>query len=294
MQILTDRACDLSAEQLNGLRLNFVPMRLTLDGKSYSSGEDLTSTEFYELLEKTDGFPTTSQPSAGDFAELYRAMAKTDPDILSIHISSGLSGTLNSARAAAQMVPEANVTFWDTKTLSCPEAWQVEFTARALQQGWALERIFRHLETIQQKCEGMYTLDTLKYLIHGGRISHMKGLLASVLKIRPVIGVDKENGKYFTMGQERTMKRALQKIVDLIAGMYPEGMQLRLQLLHGKNPESLEILRELLTERFQNILWTPTATVGPILGAHTGAGLVGLGVGPADLFKEMPGIVMNA
>lgn len=90
------------------------------------------------------------------------------------------------------------------------------------------------------------------------------------------------------------MKRALQKIVDLIAGMYPEGMQLRLQLLHGKNPESLEILRELLTERFQNILWTPTATVGPILGAHTGAGLVGLGVGPADLFKEMPGIVMNA
>ncbi|RPJ37858.1 MAG: DegV family protein, partial [Chloroflexi bacterium] len=146
MQIVTDRGSDLTSKQLEGLDIHFVPMRLTLDGKSYSSGEDLSAEEFYDLLEKTEGFPTTSQATAGDFAQIYRQAAQNDPDILSIHISSGLSGTMDSARAGADMVPEAKVTFWDTKTLSCPEAWQVEAAARALKAGWSLDRILKTLE----------------------------------------------------------------------------------------------------------------------------------------------------
>jgi DegV family protein with EDD domain len=292
MQILTDRASDLSAEQLDGLNIRFVPMRLTLDGKTYSSGEDLSSAEFYDLLEITESFPITSQPSSGEFAEIYRSMAKTDPDILSIHISSGLSGTMNSARAGAEMVPEAKVTFWDTKTLSCPEAWQVEVAARGLLAGWPLNRITALLDQISKQCEGLYTLDTLKYLIHGGRISHLKGLLASVLHIRPIIGVDKDLGKYYTLGQERTSKRSLQKLADIAGSFFPQGTPLRVQLLHGKNFEALEILREEMAGRYE-CHWTPTAVVGPILGAHTGGSLVGMSVGPAALFKEVPGVVME-
>lgn len=292
MQIVTDRGSDFSPAQLTSLNIHFAPMRLTLDGKTYSSGENLSAEEFYDMIQQTDGFPTTSQPAAGEFAEIYRELAKTDPDILSIHISSGLSGTMDSARAGAAMVPEARVSFWDTKTLSCPEAWQVEAAARALKAGWSLDRIFKSLEVIRQKCEGMYSLDTLKYLIHGGRISHLKGLLASLLHIRPVIGVEKESGKYYTLGQERLMKRALGKIADIIAGLYPEGTPIRVQLLHGKNPDAVEILREILASRFE-CHWTPLVHVAPILGAHTGESLVGLSVGPADIFKEIPGIVMD-
>lgn len=292
MQIVTDRGCDISAEQLAGLQIHYVPMRLTLDGETYSSGEDLSSEEFYDLLEKTEGFPTTSQPSAGDFAELYRRLAQTDPEILSIHISSGLSGTLDSARAAAQLVPEAKVTFWDTKTLSCPEAWQVEAAARTLQAGWPLDRIFTLLGKINTNCEGLYTLDTLKYLVHGGRISHLKGLVASILQLRPVIGVDKETGKYYPLGQERTIKRAIQKIPDVVAEKFPEGKPLRVQLLHGNNPEGLALLRERMAARFE-CHWTPTVSVGPILGAHTGGGLIGLSVGPLDVFDEVPGLVID-
>lgn len=292
MQIVTDRGSDLSVEQLRDLNVHFVPMRLTLDGKSYSSGEDLSSEEFYDMLEKTDSFPTTSQPSAGDIAEIYRRVAKDDPEILSIHISSGLSGTLNSAKAAAEMVPEAKVTFWDTKTLSCPEAWQVEAAARALQAGWSLDEIFQKLEQIREACEGLYTLDTLRYLIHGGRISHLKGLLASVLQIRPIIGVEKESGKYYSLAQERTTKRAIQKIVDVVTKFYPEGSALRVQLLHGKNPEGVEILRERMMSLF-DCYFTPVATVGPILGAHTGGGLIGLSFGPVGVFEDIPGICIE-
>ena len=96
-----DRGSDFSPAQLEGLDIHFVPMRLTLDGKTYSSGEDLSAEEFYDLLEKTESFPTTSQPSAGEFAQIYRQLAQKDPEILSIHISSGLSGTMDSARAGA-------------------------------------------------------------------------------------------------------------------------------------------------------------------------------------------------
>jgi DegV family protein with EDD domain len=291
MHIITDRACDLSAEQQEGLRLKYVPMKMTLDGKTYSSGEDISSEEFYDLLETTDGFPTTSQPSAGDFAELYRTSAQEDPEILSIHVSSGLSGTLNSAQLAAGMVPEAKITFWDTKTLSCPEAWQVEAAARGLKAGWSLEKIFARMREIGQKCEGLYTLDTLKYLIHGGRISHLKGLLASVLQIRPLIAVDKEHGKYYTLAQERAIKRAILKIPEVVTQFYPEGSRLRVQLLHGKNPEGLVMLREKMAGMFQ-CCWTPTVSVGPILGAHTGGGLIGLAFGPAELFEDIPGVVM--
>ncbi len=289
MQIVTDRGSDLSAEQLQGMNIHFVPMRLTLDGKSYSSGEDLSAAEFYDLLEKTSGFPTTSQPSAGDFAAIYRRLAQSDAEILSIHVSSGLSGTLDSARAGAAMVPEAHVTFWDTKTLSCPEAWQVEAAVYALKAGWPVEQILKMLEKISKVTEGMYTLDTLKYLIHGGRISHLTGLMASLLHIRPVIGVAKDTGKYITYGQERTMKRAIQKMAEVAAGLYNEGSDLRIQLLHGKNPEGIEMLRERMTTMFR-CHWVPTVNVGPILGAHTGGGLVGFSVAPFSVFEEVPGL----
>jgi DegV family protein with EDD domain len=292
MKIVTDQACDLSLEQREGLEIHTVPMRFTLDGKTYSSGIDVTSETFYDLLDATDGFPTTSQPSAGDFSELYRRLAMEDPEILSIHISSGLSGTLNSARAGAAMVPEANVTFWDTKTLSCPEGWQVEAAARCLQAGWSLNRVFGLLEQIGKRSEGIYTVDTLKYLIHGGRISHIKGLLASVLKIRPIIGVEKESGKYYSIAQERTEKRSLEKFADIVSRLYPEGIPIRVQLLHGKSPNALAYLREVMSSRFE-CRWTPTTNVAPILGAHTGKSVVGLSVGPAEVFCEVPGIVMH-
>jgi DegV family protein with EDD domain len=281
MQVVTDRGCDISPEQAQGLEIHYAPMKLTLDGVTYSSGVDIQPTVFYDMLSQTEGFPTTSQPSAGDFARLYRELAQTDADILSIHISSGLSGTLDSARAGAAMVPEARVCFWDTKTLSCPEGWQVLAAARALRDGLGLERIYPLLEQLRKSTVAMFTLDTLRYLIHGGRISHLKGLLASVLHIRPVIGLEPEAGKYITLGQERTTKRALRKMAEVVAAIYPEGSELRFQLMHGKNLEGVAQLREIL-EGFFRCEWLPAMAVAPILGAHTGGSVVGLSAGPVD------------
>lgn len=287
MQIVTDRGMDLTAEQLEGLDIHSVPLMLTLDGKTYRSGEDIQPDQFYRLLASTNSFPTTSQPSAGDFADLYRKLAQTDPDILSIHISSGLSGTANAARAAVELVPEAKVTIVDTKTLSGAEGWQVEAAARAAKAGWPLEHIVALLDRIRAAVDTLYTLATLKYLIHGGRISHIKGLMASVLNIKPLIGVEKEKGIYTQRGQARMLEQAILKIADTVAQQYAPGSALRLQVMHGANPEGAATLREKLDKLFK-CTWLPTSSIAPVLGAHTGPGLVGLVYGPQAVFADLP------
>ena len=287
MQIVTDRGMDLSPQQMEGLSLKYATLRITLEGKTYSSGVDIDPATFYQMLSDTEAYPTTSQPSAGEFAEIYRSLAQVDPEILSIHISSGLSGTVNAARAGAAMVPEAKVTIVDSKTLSCPFGWQVEAGAKALKAGWSLEQAIALMDKINQRCEGMYTLASLRYLIHGGRISHLKGLLASLLNIKPVIGVEKEGGTYINLGQEITLKRGIHKIADQVASLYGEGSAIRVQLLHGLNLEGVEILKASLIDRFE-CHWEPTVPVAPALGAHTGPSLVGLSVGPWELFAGLP------
>ena len=287
MHIVTDRAMDLAPEQMAGFSVKIAPLRLTLDGMTYQSGVDIQPEEFYRLLGVSEGYPTTSLPSAGEFAEIYRELAREDPEILSIHISSGLSGTLDAARAGAAMVPEAHVTFFDSLTLSCPLGWQVEAALRTLKAGWALKDILDLLEMMREKANGIFTLPVLKYLIHGGRISHLRGLVASMLNIKPIIAVDKITGKYISVAQEVTFKRAINKVAESVTHWIPEGGRVRVQLLHGNNLEATELLRQRMLQLFE-CTFMPTTTVAPVLGAHTGPGLVGMAVAPAEIWNQIP------
>jgi len=289
MQIVTDSGTDLwlSPEQAAELDIHIVPLIVTLEGKSYREGVDIQPAEFYRLLAATDSLPITSQPSAGEFAEVYRRLAVTDPDILSIHLTSGLSGTVNAAQAGAAMVPEANITIVDTKTLSAAAGWQVEAAAKALKAGWSKEQALALMERIGAASESMYTLKELKYLIHGGRINHMKGLIASVLNLKPLIGVEKVNGTYVQLGQARTFKRAVKGLVDLIGQQHAPGSALRVQVLHSHNPEGAAMLRELVDQRF-DCTWLPVGPMSLVLGAHTGPTMVGVGYAPLATFADIP------
>jgi DegV family protein with EDD domain len=214
-------------------------------------------------------------------------LAATDPNILSIHITSGLSGTFNSAKAGAQMVPEANVTHVDTKTLSAAAGWQVRAAARAIKAGWGLDRILELMKRIGDACESVYSLDELKYLIHGGRISHMKGIIASLINIKPLIGVEKENGTYVQLGQVRTFKGALRGLVEQIKKKHPLGSELRVQVLHSHNPDGAHYLRDQIDKLFQ-CDWLPIGPMSLVLGAHTGPSMVGVGFGSQEVFDEIP------
>lgn len=289
MQVVTDSGTDLCLPivQAAGLKVHIVPLVVTLDGKSYREALDIQPDEFYRLLAATNNLPVTSQPSAGTFAETYRRLAATDPDILSIHISSGLSGTVNAAHAGAAQVPEANVTIVDAKTLSAAAGWQVEAALRAVKAGWAKDQILALMKKIGDASDSLYTLNELKYLIHGGRISHIKGLLASLLNIKPIIGVEKVRGTYVQQGQARTFTGAVKALVDVIAKQYAPGTALRTQVLHSANPEGAQMLRDEVDRRFK-CNWLPLGPMSLVLGAHTGPSMVGVAFAPLEVFAEMP------
>lgn len=289
MQIVIDSGVDivLPEEEKAELKYHVVPLTVTLEGKAYRENIDIQKDDFYPLLEASQELPTTSQPSAGDLAAVYEELAKSDPDILSIHISSGLSGTVNSARTAAEMVPQANVTVVDTLTLSAAPGWMVEAACKAIKAGWSKENILDLIEKIKAATFQIYTLNELKYLIHGGRISHMKGLIASLLHIKPMIGIDKITGKYIQMGQARSFERAVKSIVNLISEIYAPGTELRAQVMHTQNPSGAQMLREQVDKVFK-CSWLPTGQLSLVLGAHTGGSMVGVAFAPAALFKELP------
>jgi DegV family protein with EDD domain len=149
-----------------------------------------------------------------------------------------------------------------------------------------VSRIKELLNTINQHSEGMFTLPTLKYLIHGGRISHIKGLLGSLLNIKPIIGVEKVRGTYIQLGQSMTLKKSILKIIDRITQLYSEDSYLRIQPLHAIDLDGVQFLKDEMSNKYK-IFWEPATQIAPILGAHTGPGLVGCAVGIMSDFSEV-------
>ena len=184
------------------------------------------------------------------------------------------------------MTSEAHVTIVDTKTLCAVLGWQVAAAARALKAGWPLDQILALIDRIGAASDSMYTLDDLKYLIHGGRISHMKGLIASVLKLRPMIGVEHKDGKYEQLGTARTFDRALEGLADLMTKRHPRGSALRVQVLHAYNPPAVDRLRELIDPLFE-CTWLPVAPMSPVLAAHTGPSMAGVAFASLATFDDI-------
>ena len=283
MKIVTDCAADLPTEELESLGIVQAPLYIQFPEGEVNSA-DITADEFYNRLEAMrPAIPSTAQPSSGVFNEIYQKLARASKNILSIHVSSGLSGTINSARVGAEHIKEAVVNVIDSMTLSGGERFQVLAAARAAKSGWSLKAILERLDRIRDTTEVIYTLDTLEYLARGGRIGRVQALMGSVLKIKPVIRVDHNDGKYSTVSKSRTITQNLGVIVDHIADMYG-SIPLWATVLHGRFAESAEVLAESMRGKL-NIKKMEILRISPVLGVHTGPGIVGTAVVPSDLIE---------
>lgn len=288
MQIVTDSGFDLTPAEMEHLDARVVPHTITLADKSYLNGVDIDASQLYHLLETTKAYPTTSQPAPGDFLKVYEEVSLHEPDILSIHMSAGLSGTMNSVNAAveqakAQGLP-AKITVLDTRTLSVTMGWLVLAASLALKAGWDKKRIVAYLKKLADATQTIFTLNDLQYLIHGGRISHIRGLLANVLDIKPIIGVSKPEGKYEQFGRARTFKRAIAALVDVMKQYHPAGSEIIVQVAHAENLPAVEELRGLIDKTFK-CTWRPIGRLSPVMGAHTGPSMIGLCFAAADVIE---------
>ena len=285
MKIVTDCAADMSAEELKELEITQAPLFIQFPEGEINSA-DISADDFYNRLEAMrPTIPTTAQPSSGIFAELYRTVAQVEKDILSIHISSGLSGTINSARDGGEQVKsEANVSYWDTLTLSGGERFQVMAAALASQANWALHSIQERLGKIREKTEVIYTLDTLEYLARGGRIGRVNAIAGALLNLKPVIRVDGD-GKYSTVTTGRTLTKSINAIADHLHSKYAHT-PVWVTVLHGRFAEKAEVLANELKTRL-NVKKFEVIRISPVLGVHTGPGIVGVAVVPMELMEDL-------
>jgi DegV family protein with EDD domain len=285
MKIVTDCAADMPAEELEALDITQAPLYIQFPEGEVNSA-DLTPDQFYDRLEAMrPAIPTTALPSDGIFANIYRKLAETSKQILSLHISSGLSGTFNSARLGGEQVKEAEVTAVDTMTLSGGERFQVLAAAWAAKAGWSINAIIERLSQIRENTEVIYTLETLEYLARGGRIGRVQALLGSALKLKPVIRVDRADGKYSTVAKSRTIAQSLTTITDHLAEMYG-SLPLWATVLHGRFAEGADALAKSLGERL-NVKKLEILRISPVLGVHTGPGIVGAAVLPMKLVDDL-------
>jgi DegV family protein with EDD domain len=285
MKIVTDCAADLPIEELESMDIIQAPLYIQFPEGEVNASE-ISADEFYNRLEAMrPAIPSTAQPSSGVFSEIYRKVTDAGKNILSIHISSGLSGTINSARVGAEHIKENVVNIVDTMTLSGGERFQVLAAARAAKAGWNLKAILERLEKIRENTEVIYTLETLEYLARGGRIGRVQAMLGSVLNVKPIIRVDHKDGKYTTLAKGRTITQNLGTIVDHIADMYG-SIPLWATVLHGRFAESADALAKSMNQRL-NIKKLEILRISPVLGVHTGPGVVGVAVMPMELVEDL-------
>jgi DegV family protein with EDD domain len=285
LKIVTDSAADLLPEEISALGITVVPLSIQFPEGEVQS-EQLTPDEFYARLQAMQPeIPTTTLPSPGIFADIYRKLEHAKEEILSIHISSGLSGTFESARLGAK-ASGVDVTLINTLTLSGGQRFQVLAASLAAKAGHSKEAILKRLEQIRTATEVVYTLETLKYLQRGGRIGRVQALAGSLLKIKPVIKVEKDDGKYSTAGTGRTIRQALAMIVDHLAKAYPPETRLWLSVMHGQFAEGAENLAQLLQEKL-NVARLEKLRISPVLGVHTGPGIVGVTAMPMALMQDL-------
>lgn len=285
MKIVTDSAADMSNEEMEQLGVVQAPLFIQFPEGEVSAA-DISADDFYNRLEAMrPAIPTTAQPSSGIFAELYRKLSVTEKNILSVHISSGLSGTINSARDGGDQVKgEANVNYWDTLTLSGGERFQVMAAALASKAGWTMDAIQERLKKIRENTEVIYTLDTLEYLARGGRIGRVKALAGALLNLKPVIRVDID-GKYSTVGNGRTLTKSIGMISDGMREKYG-NTPVWVTVLHGRFAEKADQLSAEFKEKL-NVAKLEVVRISPVLGVHTGPGIVGAGIVPMELMSDL-------
>ena len=224
---------------------------------------------FFEKLKKASKLPFTSQPAPGDFVQVYKKIIDNGDEIISIHISSSLSGTVESATAAKKMLASDRISVVDSYFTSAGLAMQVIAAAKAVQEGKTRDEITAMLEKLRNKIRILFVPATLEYLRKGGRIGGAQALLGTILQIKPILMI--KDGKVDVFEKVRTMKKALGRIVEELPG---KG-KVNVTILQAESGETPLILQKLIKERLPESV-IEIFELSPVISTHAGPGVVGI------------------
>ncbi len=275
--IVTDSTSDLLRDVAEGLDVMIVPLNVTVGTETFRDG-DLTQAEFFDRMGRASRLPTTSQPSVGAFVEAYEAALEKAPDVVSIHISSSLSGTIDSASQAAEQFA-GHVHVFDSRNLSGGLALQVIAAAREAQAGSGVERVLEVAESARDRARMIVGVDRLDNLAKGGRIGAVSAFLGGLLNLKVTFTVDRE-GKFEPVGRVRGATAALEATLDWVGAQLGERKRGAFLVLHAMSHDNAAWLRQRIEEAF-DVVELQVVEVGVVIATHTGTGW-GVAVLPMD------------
>jgi DegV family protein with EDD domain len=270
--IVTDSAACLPTELVKEYGIHIVPFGLIFGERVFRDRVDITPNEFYHLLAKANDLPTTSQPSVGDFLRVYERLSWEAEAIVSIHIPGELSGTLSTAREAARLVPQVPIRIVDSRTAVTAQGFVVLEAARMAAAGGDLDRVVARAEEMIPRVHLFAVLETLEYLHRGGRVPAVAALLGSALQIRPIFSLC--DGHVDILAKVRTKARAVERMLAMMRER-ARDRPVHTAVFHADALEEAEALREQVASRF-NCVELYITEFTPVMGAHTGPGVLGL------------------
>lgn len=274
IRIVTDSTAGLSKKVAREQGIAIVPLRVIFPEETYKDGVDISPSEFYVKLPQSRTLPTTSQPPAGEFEEVFEPIIDNGDEVLTITISSKLSGTFASAISAQKTINPSKITVFDSLTTAAPLKFMAMWAARQAQAGKTVAEILDGLQILRDRAPLLFTVQTFEYLQKGGRIGGAAALAVSLLNIKPILTLN--NGIVDASGKVRGKKKALQTMVQAVHERVGSGPHVQVEVLHGRAEEEAEAY----ADEVEKVIGCPRPEISefsPVLGVHVGPGAIGIG-----------------
>ena len=274
IRIVTDSTADLPADIVQELDITVVPLIVRFGSEALHEGTEITNAEFYHRLTVDPDHPSTSQPSPGEFIAAYQSIAADADAIISIHISSELSGTCDSAQSARDN-PEINlpVHVVDSRSASIAVGHLAVLAAERARDGIPIDTILAELDGWIQRGRTCFLLDTLEYLRRGGRIGSARAFLGSLLRVKPLLHI--VDGVVEPLDRARSPRKAIDRIVRYLRDEAGDGRLAYVGILHATDEELARRVQERIESEFEVGRWF-FAEIGAVIGAHTGPNAIGV------------------
>ncbi len=278
IKIVTDSAADLPAALIEELDITVVPVYLRFGKEVYRDRVDISEDEFYQRLLHDPVHPNTTQPSPQDFASVYDKLSQEADGIISVHITSKLSGTYNSAVQGKKMASNrCPIEVVDSQTLSIAVGLMAIQASKMARSGMSLQQIVDELGKIIPNVHLLILFDTLKYLVKGGRVGKAKALMGSILNVKPMLAM--KDGELVPSGQVRSRSKGIGRLVDFVK----DAKEIQdLAILYSTTPDEAQALIERTSPIFPKE-HTILARLGPGLGVHGGPGILAIALREKEL-----------
>ncbi|CEI81188.1 hypothetical protein J18TS1_10060 [Oceanobacillus oncorhynchi subsp. incaldanensis] len=271
--VMTDSTAYITPEEREKYNIHMVPLSVNFPDGSYREELDITTEEFYRKLADAKELPSTSQPSVGEMTKKLEALAEDYDAVISVHLSSGISGTYQTMVSTGDMVEGIDVYAYDSEISCMLQGFYVLEAAAMAQNGASAEAILARLDEIKKSARAYFMVDDLTNLQKGGRLSNAQAILGSLLQIKPILHF--EDKLIVPFEKIRTKKKAISRILAMLEEEVDGGKELRVVFIHGNDRSYAEKLEADFKEKHSEIE-TSISYFGPVIGTHLGQGAVGV------------------